>query len=395
MTDPANALVEEAPTLELLKKLPIEPKCRHLLSRLEKIGRNDSSALNKHNLMMAGDNWGLAYGYPDEEKDAVRRHLINIPWTKLVNEGYLVDFDGQGFFKVSEEGKEFIAQASPQSAMGKTSAAQSTLFGAATPGVPRVLMSYSWEGQEHNDWVLQLATQLQHDGIEVIFDQWHLHPGQEKQHFMEQAVTHSDFVVVICTEKYAERANNREGGVGYESMIITAEMADQILTKKFIPVLSSGSFKTSLPIYIKGRMGVDLSASPFSATEYERLIRAIHGEPVQPPPIGPKPNFGGRPVQSNPSAIGKTPAPTPIMRPQEPELSKEEQRLLLVTASDTNGYVLVVTTFEGFSVVANNENFTENTPRSAATWKRVLRRLQELGYLSQLNEQVYELTDRK
>ena len=169
---------------------------------------------------------------------------------------------------------------------------ESTLFGPATPGVPRAFMSYSWDGAAHQEWVFQFATRLQENGIEVIFDRWHLHPGQEKQHFMEQAVTNSDFVIVVCTENYATRANNREGGVGYESMIITAEMADDILVKKFIPVLRWGIFKTSLPLYIKGRIqGVDLSETPFREDEYERLIRVLHGEPIQPPRIGKKPDF--------------------------------------------------------------------------------------------------------
>ena len=53
---------------------------------------------------------------------------------------------------------------------------------------------------------------------------------------MEQAVAESDFVIVVCTPTYAERANKREG-VGYESMVITSALAERILTNKFIPVL--------------------------------------------------------------------------------------------------------------------------------------------------------------
>ena len=57
---------------------------------------------------------------------------------------------------------------------------------------------------------------------------------------MEQAVAKSNFVIVVCTPTYAERANRREGGVGYESMVITAELAEHMLTNKFIPVLRKG-----------------------------------------------------------------------------------------------------------------------------------------------------------
>src|SRR6266436_188683 len=105
----SRTLSDVAPTLTDLKKLPIEQKCRLLLARLAKIGLHDS-ALNKHNLMMPGDPYALAYGYADAEKTPVREHLLGAPWTRLVNEGYLVDLTGQGFYKVTKEGKEYLAQ---------------------------------------------------------------------------------------------------------------------------------------------------------------------------------------------------------------------------------------------------------------------------------------------
>ena len=55
-----------------------------------------------------GDHYALAYGYPETEKMSVREHLMGAPWTTLVNEGYLVDLRGQGFYKVTEEGKEYL-----------------------------------------------------------------------------------------------------------------------------------------------------------------------------------------------------------------------------------------------------------------------------------------------
>jgi len=52
---PNSVIFDAAPTLEALKKLPIETKSQVLLARLSKIGAHDTSALNKHNLMMVGD----------------------------------------------------------------------------------------------------------------------------------------------------------------------------------------------------------------------------------------------------------------------------------------------------------------------------------------------------
>jgi len=157
-----------------------------------------------------------------------------------------------------------------------------------------VFLSYSWEGDVHKAWVKALAERLQIDGIQVIFDRWYLKLGQDKLHFMERAVADSDYVAIICTEEYANRANQREGGVGWESMIITSEVAEHMLTDKFIPILRKGTFNTSLPRYLKTRMGVNLSGDPYSENAYEELLRKFHGESIAPPPIGTKPDFSNK-----------------------------------------------------------------------------------------------------
>lgn len=281
----SKTLSDAAPTLADLKKLPMEQKCRLLLARLATIGEHDS-ALNKHNLMLPGDPYALADGYPDAEKTPVREHLLAAPWTRLVNDGYLVDLAGQGFYKVTPEGKEYLAQELPAASPTSAKMPQSTT------GAPRAFLSYSWDGRDHQQWVAKFAERLQGEsGIEIIFDGWHLKPGDDKLHFMEKAVAESNFVVVVCTPTYAERANKRQGGVGYESMVITSELAEHILTNKFIPVLRKGTWDSSLPIYLKSRMGVNLSDEPYREDEYEKLLRVLHGEPIKPPRLGSKPDF--------------------------------------------------------------------------------------------------------
>jgi hypothetical protein len=163
-------------------------------------------------------------------------------------------------------------------------------------GAPRALISYSWEDSEHQQWIAKFAERLQGEsGVEIIFDGWHLKPGDDKLHFMEEAVADSNFGVVVCTPTYAERSNRRQGGVGYESMVITAELAEQILTNKFIPVLRKGTWSSSMPIYLKSRMGVNLSDEPYEEDEYEKLLRVLHGQPIPPPPLGKRPDFSTKP----------------------------------------------------------------------------------------------------
>jgi hypothetical protein len=287
MNDHAQELWQVAPTLAELRKLPAEQKDRLFLAKLARMSLHDGSVLNKGNLMLAGDPYGLAQGYPDGEKQEVKEHLLGAPWTRLVNEGYLVDLNGQGFHKVSVEGHEYLKEPD-----APPIAATPAPLPVSEDVQPRAFISYAWEGDDHQAWVTALAERFQgKSGIEIIYDQWGLPPGADKQHFMEQSVRAQDFVIIICTEKYAERANNRAGGVGSETNLITGEMADDLLSKKFIPVLRQGSFNKSLPNYIKTKMGVDLSGDPYKEAEYDRLIRVLHGESIQGPPIAPKPDF--------------------------------------------------------------------------------------------------------
>lgn len=157
--------------------------------------------------------------------------------------------------------------------------------------ISRVFVSYSWDSLEHKQWVVNFAAKLRSDRLDVILDEWNLGPGDDKNFFMETSVTKSDFVLLVCTPNYAKKANERRGGVGYESMIITAEIAERIDQNKFIPVLRSGDFATALPCWIKSRVGVDLRGEQYSPDEYNKLLRALHRQPVVAPPLGQSPNF--------------------------------------------------------------------------------------------------------
>src|SRR4051812_25772594 len=93
---------------------------------------------------------------------------------------------------------------------------------AARP-TPRAFLSYAWENEEHRAWVREFATRLRTDGVNVTLDQWDVQPGDQLSAFMERAVRENDYVIIVCTPTYAERSNERRGGVGYEGDIMTVE----------------------------------------------------------------------------------------------------------------------------------------------------------------------------
>jgi hypothetical protein len=268
-----------AKTLAELKALPIIDQTMLLLRRLAHIAPQGQSVggLNKGNLLLPNDPYGLAAGFPASENMAVRQHLLGAPWTRLVNEGFLVDPSGSGFFSLSEDG----FSAAKAAADFKASAPTDTPHPDGNAR-PTVFVSYSWDSPEHKKWVLRLAERLRVEGgVKVILDRWHLPLGGDRTLFMEQSIRDSDFVLVVCTSTDSNKANNRDGGVGYEAMIITNQLAQQIRQNKFIPVLRSGEWDSSLPIWIQSKIGLDLRGDTYAAEEYDLLVRTLHHEREQ------------------------------------------------------------------------------------------------------------------
>ena len=160
--------------------------------------------------------------------------------------------------------------------------------------IPKTFISYSWDDDAHKEWVKQLATRLRADGVDVTLDRWHSAPGDQISAFMERAVRQNDFVIAVCTPGFKEKSDGRGGGVGYEGDIMTAYAVTGGDQKKFIPVLRRGSWIEAAPTWLLGRIKIDLSSDPYSESEYEELLRTLHGAREEAPEIGPRPDFGDK-----------------------------------------------------------------------------------------------------
>lgn len=152
--------------------------------------------------------------------------------------------------------------------------------------MPKAFISYSWEDEEHRTWIRDFATRLRADGIETTIDQWSAIPGDQLPDFMEKTIRLSDYVLIVCTPKYRQKSNNRQGGVGYEGDIMTAEVFASANHRKFIPILRKSSWPESAPAWLVGKYFIDLSASPYSEERYCELLTTIHGTRNTPPPVG-------------------------------------------------------------------------------------------------------------
>ena len=158
------------------------------------------------------------------------------------------------------------------------------------PENAKVFISYSHDSLEHKRWVLELGTKLRHKGVDVVLDQWDLGPGDDITLFMESGLRDSDRVLVICTDTYVSKTNAGEGGVGYERMIVTVQLAQDLGTDKFIPVIRKASGQEKTPTFLGTRVYIDFrNESQFDA-EFEKPLHELHREPIiKKPPLGKSP----------------------------------------------------------------------------------------------------------
>lgn len=160
--------------------------------------------------------------------------------------------------------------------------------GTTTPagGHPKAFLSYAWEGEELQDWVLALAVELRtRRGVDVILDRWQVHPGDQLPAFMETAVREADFVVIVCTPTYKAKSENRAGGVGYEGHIMTAELFQRNNQRKFIPVIRLGEHTSAMPGWLAGKKALDLRGA-WPGKDFQTLVDTLHGRLPVAPPIG-------------------------------------------------------------------------------------------------------------
>lgn len=154
---------------------------------------------------------------------------------------------------------------------------------------PKVFISYSWTSPQHEQWVLDLAERLSGDGIVTVLDKWDLKEGQDKHVFMEQMVNDKSIkkVLVVCDHVYQTKADDRKGGVGTETQLISKEVYENTVQEKFIPIVREydGTGKPCIPHYMSSRIYIDLSSDEKFEESYQKLIRNLYDKPLLKRPV--------------------------------------------------------------------------------------------------------------
>ncbi len=143
----------------------------------------------------------------------------------------------------------------------------------------KVFISYSWDGQQHQDWAKTLADKLEeYFEISVTFDQYDLDSFSDKNLFMERAVFDTDLILPLITKGYTEKANNRTGGVGIETSLAVSRFWDETSgtgNSNIIPILRDGEH---VPHYLRNKFYIDFRNDEEFEKSFSKLLDHIKGK---------------------------------------------------------------------------------------------------------------------
>lgn len=137
----------------------------------------------------------------------------------------------------------------------------------------KIFISYSWDNNEHKEWVNNLAEKLKGEGFDIYLDQC-LNIGSNLNNFMNNIPLECDKILVICTPNYTNKANNYSDGVGRETRVFEIEEN----FKKVIPILRRGEKWDSscIPSYLLSKKGIDMRDDIDNSSEgYYSLIQSL------------------------------------------------------------------------------------------------------------------------
>lgn len=116
-----------------------------------------------------------------------------------------------------------------------------------------IFISYSWIREEPDENVLKLVPALRNDGYDAICDIM-LVQKESSIHFtkmMAECLKDADKVLIVLTEKYKEKADSFQGGVGDEYPYIIEDIKNN--RQKYILVTFNEDRNSVSPDFLRGR----------------------------------------------------------------------------------------------------------------------------------------------
>jgi hypothetical protein len=135
----------------------------------------------------------------------------------------------------------------------------------------------------------ELATFLRANGIEARLDVWYLRPGMDTPQWMSNELDLADRVLLVCDELYAQKADRRHGGVGWEIRIIQGDLlvSQEDNPDKYIPIIVTPELNAGTPKFLRGTFALHWPESgPDEVGRRDELLRIIYNRQEEAPPLG-------------------------------------------------------------------------------------------------------------
>lgn len=151
---------------------------------------------------------------------------------------------------------------------------------------PKIFISYSHDSKDHQDRVLKLSDKLRSEGIDCSLDQYEDSPPEGWPKWMDKQVRESDFVLVVCTQTYYNRAMGVDDdgkGIKWESSLIYQHLYNAGANNiKFIPILFSDGIFENIPEPLQGATYYNVD----NCDNYNSLYWRLRGVKTKKPELG-------------------------------------------------------------------------------------------------------------
>ncbi len=139
-------------------------------------------------------------------------------------------------------------------------------------------VSYSWDSEQHKQWVMDFVNKLRGNGVDATIDR-HLTQSStiNLNQMMITNLQKNDFIIIVLTEKYAEKADSFQGGVGFET-ILSLPLLQEDPDKIIFITKHQGEFQKVIPFHLRGYYAIDFSDESTFNEAFDELLHRIYGE---------------------------------------------------------------------------------------------------------------------
>lgn len=165
-----------------------------------------------------------------------------------------------------------------------------------------IFISYSWDSEEHQEWVKNFTNKLRSEGgVEATIDILETQQGTTHlPRMMVENIRDSDFTIIVLTTNYKEKAEAFSGGVGFENENLLSLLQQDKDRLVFIK-RDQANFEDVVPSHFQGYYIIDFSRDAFFDQKFQELLhRLYNAEYHKKAPLGDIPEFSSHSSNYNP-----------------------------------------------------------------------------------------------